>query len=362
MTGKRKTGLLLISLAYLSFVSLGLPDGLLGIAWPSIRASFDLSIDALGALLVMFTAGYLISSFSSGRLLARMSVGALLALSCLATAASLVGYALAPSWWMLVALGSLAGLGAGAIDAGLNTFAATNFSARMVNWLHACYGIGAATGPVIMTTVLGANRPWQYGYAIVGIWQLLLAVCFSLTHRHWLGASKAQESETPTSIKATSSLETLRLTAAWLSIAIFFVYTGIEAAAGAWAYKPVYRVATGAYGDGWRVGQRILGRADRRKTAFGFHHNLRYSQSPIAILYYRHPDRRGADLAQHRCHAQSYRSWVNGAYVGSGIPFVDCYDADSAWRSAHSQRHRVPDRCCCTRPVSVARCDRVACR
>lgn len=236
MNRKRKTGLLLIGLAYLSFVSLGLPDGLLGIAWPSIRASFDLPVDALGALLVMFTTGYLVSSFSSGRLLARMNVGALLALSCLATAISLLGYALAPSWWMLVALGSLAGLGAGAIDAGLNTFAATNFSARMVNWLHACYGIGAATGPVIMTTVLGARRPWQYGYAIVGAWQLLLAICFSLTRKHWPDASKSQESEKTTSINATSNLETLRLPVVWLSIAVFFVYTGIEAAAGAWAY------------------------------------------------------------------------------------------------------------------------------
>ena len=115
--------------------------------------------------------------FQLRRLLALMSLGSLLALSCLATAVSLIGYALAPAWWVMVALGVLAGLGAGAIDVGLNTFAATQFSARMVNWLHACYGVGAASGPVIMTSVLAADHPWQRGYAIVGVWQLLLAIC-----------------------------------------------------------------------------------------------------------------------------------------------------------------------------------------
>ena len=100
------SGRLLLGLAYAGFVSLGLPDGLLGVAWPSIRTFFHLPLDALGALLVMFTAGYLGSSLSSGYLLARLNVGALLALSCLATAISLLGYALAPQWWIMVGLGA----------------------------------------------------------------------------------------------------------------------------------------------------------------------------------------------------------------------------------------------------------------
>lgn len=229
---KNKSSLLLIGLSYLSFVSLGLPDGLNGVAWPSIRAYFDLPLDALGALLVMFTLGYLASSMTSGWLLARMNVGTLLALSCMATAISLIGYTLVPAWWMIVMLGAIAGLGAGAIDAGLNTFAATEFSARMVNWLHACYGMGAATGPVIMTGVFAAHHPWQRGYQIVGLWQLLLAACFILTRRWWPKHNAA--AQTPTS--ARSSLSTLRLPIVWLSVAVFFVYTGVEAAAGTWAY------------------------------------------------------------------------------------------------------------------------------
>lgn len=237
MRVERKHSLLPIGLAYLSFISLGLPDGLNGVAWPSIRNYFGLPLDALGALLVMFTIGYLVSSFSSGRLLSLMSVGSLLALSCLATAVSLIGYALAPAWWVMVALGTLSGLGAGSIDAGLNTFAATRFSARMVNWLHSCYGVGAASGPLIMTSVLAAHHPWQRGYAIVGGGQMALAVCFGLTRKRWIAArrSAAERSSSSPAVRA-PNLATLKLRAVWLSIAVFFVYTGIEAAAGTWAF------------------------------------------------------------------------------------------------------------------------------
>jgi fucose permease len=233
-----KYSLLLIGLAYLSFVGLGLPNGLNGVAWPSIRNYFHLPVAALGWLLVMFTSGYLVSSFSSGRLLALMSIGTLLTLSCLMTAVGLIGYALAPAWWVMVALGSLAGFGAGAIDAGLNTFAATQFSARMVNWLHACYGIGAATGPVIMTSVLAGHHPWQRGYLIVGGWQLLLALCLALTRNQWrtTRASGALKNSTSIAVARVSNLRTLKLPVVRLSMAVFFVYTGIEAAAGYWAY------------------------------------------------------------------------------------------------------------------------------
>ncbi len=237
MPEKRQAGLLLVALAYLGFVSIGLPDGLLGVAWPSIRAFFGLALDALGALLVMFTIGYLLSSFSSGRLLLHINVGSLLALSCLVTAGSLLGYALSPQWSMMVVLGMLAGLGAGAIDAGLNTYAATHFTTRSVNWLHACYGVGATLGPLIMTSVLMADHPWQWGYGTVGVWQLLLAACFVLTYRRWPIARVSAETPVAGRIRVASSGSTLRLPVVWLSIAVFFLYTGLEAAAGVWPYS-----------------------------------------------------------------------------------------------------------------------------
>ena len=228
-------GLLLIGLAYLGFVSLGLPDGLHGVAWPFIRATFHLPLDALGTLLVMFTIGYLLSSFSSGRLLAHMNVGALLAFSCLLMAISLAGYALTPRWLWMVALGTVAGAGSGAIDAGLNTYAATHFSPRTVNWLHACYGVGAAIGPVIMTTVLNAGHSWRWGYAIVAMSQLAMAMAFGLTRNLWTTPRLGSQAKVVRPVA--SSRSTLRLPVAWLSIAIFFVYTGLEAAAGTWAFS-----------------------------------------------------------------------------------------------------------------------------
>ena len=229
---------LLIGLAFLGFIGIGLPDGLLGVAWPAMRASFGLPLEALGGLLMMYTAGYLISSFSSGRLLARLSVGSLLALSCLATGISLSGYALTAHWRVVLLLGILAGLGAGAIDAGLNTYAATHFSPQLVNWLHAFYGIGAFSGPWLMTRVLASGHTWQPGYTIVGIGQLALALCFGLTYRQWNDHDTARQDKLAAeSVKAETSNSTLRLPVVWFSVAVFFVYTGIEAAAGAWAYS-----------------------------------------------------------------------------------------------------------------------------
>lgn len=232
----RRSRLLLISLAFLAFISLGLPDGLLGVAWPSIRETFGLSLDALGALLLMFTIGYQVSSFASGAILTRMGVGALLAASGFATAISLLGYSFAPAWIVMVMLGLLAGLGAGAIDAGLNTYVATNFSTRTLNWLHAFFGLGAAIGPLIMTGVLNANLPWRRGYLIVGAAQIVLALCFVFTRRRW-EANEAHGETPPPQSSGAPMWSTLRIPAAWLGIVIFLLYTGLEIAAGQWAYS-----------------------------------------------------------------------------------------------------------------------------
>ncbi len=157
---ERKRSLLLV-LSYLGFVSLGLPDGLLGVAWPSVRASFGLPLDAL---LVTSTSGYVLSSFLSGRILARVTIGTLLAVSCLLTAVSLLGYSIAPAWSFMVALGTLADLGAGTIDAGINTYVATHHSARMLNVLSiagatvSLFWGGLLTGRVLAAaTQLGAR-------------------------------------------------------------------------------------------------------------------------------------------------------------------------------------------------------------
>jgi fucose permease len=221
-------------LAALAFISLGLPDGLLGVAWPSMRAFFGVELQALGALLVATTAGYVVSSFSSGRLLRRLNLGTVLAASCLLTASGLLGYAAASHWPVVLALGVVLGVGAGAIDAALNTYVATHYGARMLNWLHACFGVGAASGPLIMTAVLQRGSSWQRGYAIVGVAQIALATCFAVTFRSWPrsdGLAPATDRH-----DSASMIATLNVPAAWLGMAVFIAYAGVEASIGAWTY------------------------------------------------------------------------------------------------------------------------------
>mgnify|MGYP001301441265 CR=1 FL=1 len=233
---------LLVGLAYAAFISLGLPDGLTGVAWPSIREGFGLPLSALGALATSSTIGYLLSSFSAGRLLARLGVGWLLTLSSLASAVSLLGYGLAPLWAVMVALGLVAGLGAGAIDAGLNTYAAEEFSPRTMNWLHAAFGLGAAAGPLLMSAVIAAGLSltgdagdsWRTGYLIVGAALLLLTGCFALTRGEWVLRGDEGRAEAPPSAPM---LQTLALPTTWLCIVLFLLYTGLEFTAGQWLYS-----------------------------------------------------------------------------------------------------------------------------
>ena len=225
---------LVAPLAALAFVSLGLPDGLLGVAWPSMRVFFGVDLQALGGLLVATTAGYVASSFSSGRLLRQVNLGTVLAASCLLTASGLLGYAAASHWPVVLALGVVLGVGAGAIDAALNTYVATHHGARTLNWLHACFGIGAASGPLMMTAVLQRGSTWQRGYVIVGIAQIALATCFALTFRAW-PRSDGFAPSADRSAGATMG-ETLRVPAAWLGMAVFVAYAGVEASIGAWTF------------------------------------------------------------------------------------------------------------------------------
>lgn len=239
LTKQRRSRIGLLLLAYLAFIALGLPDGLLGVAWPSMRASFLQPLDALGMLMITGTIGYLTSSFMSGKLITQFGVGKLLAASCALTGLVLIGYTMAPAWWVMVALGTFAGLGAGAIDAGLNTYIATNFGDRPMQWLHASYGVGITLGPIIMTAGLRYMDTWRSGYVVVGAGQLILAVCFLLTISLWHrpsnlsgGVEKPQITDVKTPFS--SSLREWRV---WLSVILFWFYTGAEVTLGSWAYS-----------------------------------------------------------------------------------------------------------------------------
>jgi fucose permease len=238
MMAKLRNGFPLIGIAYLSYVLLGIPNGLLGVAWPSIQGSFGIPLDALGTLLTAVTIGYILASFNSGRLIAQIGIGLLLMTSSIVTGLGLLGYILAPTWGAMVLLGLLAGMGSGLVDAGLNTYVAASYSARHMNWLHACFGLGVTTGPALVTAVLNIGQSWRWGYVVVVVLQGLLAACFGLTRDQWKSTASAQtEPGVDSPAHKASGINTLRLPVAWLGIALFIVHPGIQFTAGQWAYS-----------------------------------------------------------------------------------------------------------------------------
>lgn len=242
-----QTNKLLLALSFVGFIALGLPDAVIGVAWPALRRHFDLSQDALGALFITATLGAVLASTATGAILSRIGIGELLAISCAITAISLFGYTIAPSWIVLVTLGLMTGLGAGAIDAAINTYAATSYSARLVNVLHAFYGVGAAAGPALMTAVLATGHDWQLGYRIIVGAEIALAIAFVLSRQQWPPPVVHHEEHR----RPARLVETLRLGKVQLSLLVFFLYTGCEAAAGAWVFSLLFEsrdIATAAAG------------------------------------------------------------------------------------------------------------------
>jgi len=228
----RRGRAVLLGIAFLAFVSLGLPDGVLGVAWPSIRATIGVPLNQLGVLLAAAMVGYLVSSFCAGWLVARLGVGALLAWSSVLMVVNSWGYALASTWPVMVGCAILAGLGAGAIDAGINAFAAARFSAGVVTWLHASYGVGATLGPLLMTATLASRFGWRGGYALLGIVLTSMAIVFALTLDLW----RVGPAEDGTARESGGLVATLGQPAVWPGVALFFLYTGLEVTAGQWSY------------------------------------------------------------------------------------------------------------------------------
>ncbi|MFC7623705.1 MFS transporter [Microlunatus sp. GCM10028923] len=188
----------LLLLAYLAFLSLALPDGMLGVAWPTMRLSLDEPLDALGWLLPFGVGSYLASAALTDRLVARLGLGRLLALSTFGTAAALLGTGLAPAFWVTIAASVLNGLSSGAIDAGLNSHAARTFTPTAINVMHACYGIGAALSPLLVTAIIVGNGSWRWAYLIVAGLQLGIAVAFLVSASRWPAPPPANRPGGPT--------------------------------------------------------------------------------------------------------------------------------------------------------------------
>jgi fucose permease len=270
---RRAPSTLLVALAFIAFISLGLPDGLLGVAWPSIRAEFGRPLNQVGWLLAAGVVGYLTSSFLAGQLVRVLGLGRVLVASSLLVTTALTGYFLSPTWGLVVFFALLGGLGGGAIDAGINTFAASRFSPRVVNWLHAFWGVGASTGPLLMTAVLAGHLDWQIGYGIVAEVLGLLAILFIFTVRFW--GTETPVGPAVAAVEPTATLsQALARPIVWFQIAIFFIYGGIETSAGTFFYTlltkardidlKVAGVTVGGYWAALTVGRFLFGQLSAR--------------------------------------------------------------------------------------------------
>ena len=235
---KHKPTLLLIGTAYLGFVGLGLPTSILGVAWPSIRGSFGLSLDAIGVLLIAATAGSLVASFSAGPMLSRVGTGRFVLFSSLLAFAGLLAYALAPAWWVMVLFSTLVGAAGGALDAALNVYFAENHGSRLMNWLHACFGLGSTLGPAVTTVILNLGLSWRWSYALAAVFYAIVVLGFAVTQKRWPNPqATAVETQAGSVAPSTIGPATWRLPVVWLGVLVFFLLAGTEIAAGQWPYS-----------------------------------------------------------------------------------------------------------------------------
>jgi fucose permease len=231
------TSILLLVIIYVSFISLGLPDSMLGSAWPSMYGSLGVPLHYAGILAMIASGGTVVSSLFSARLIRRFGTGAVTAVSVLMTAAALLGFSLTHSFIALCFLTIPLGLGGGSVDAALNNYIALHYKARHMSWLHCFWGVGASTGPLIMGTFLTSGAPWSSGYRTIGLIQAALVAVLFISLPLWAAAghsaSASVRDEAPS--KSTfATKELLGIAGVKQVLVILFCYCTIESTVGLW--------------------------------------------------------------------------------------------------------------------------------
>ena len=234
---------LLLAIIYMAFISLGLPDGLLGAAWPSMVPELGTPVSFAGVIFIIISVGTVVSSLLSQRLNLRFGPGRVTAFSVAMTAAALFGFASCRSTWQLCLWALPYGLGAGSVDACLNNYVALHYASRHMSWLHCMWGIGASVGPYIMGAVLSAGRHWSAGYRSIGVLQLALTALLLLSLPLWKKGEEQGEGE---KAKPLRLKEILAIPGAKPLLLAFFCYCALEQTMGLWAgsYLALYRSFT----------------------------------------------------------------------------------------------------------------------
>lgn len=231
---------LLLVIIYLAFISLGLPDSLLGSAWPVMQSDFGKSLDTAGYLYMIISAGTILSSLVSGRLNDLLGTGKVMVISVLLTAGALLGFSFAPSFIWLVVCAIPLGLGGGAVDAALNNYVALHYKASHMSWLHCFWGVGASIGPIIMSFYISHQGSWEKGYFTISMLQIGLTIILFLSLPLWAKVAKmtgntAAVSETATSIEEIpKAAKPLKIKGVKFALFTFLFYCGVEATMGLW--------------------------------------------------------------------------------------------------------------------------------
>lgn len=224
---------LLLAVIYLAFIGLGLPDSLLGAAWPMIYPQFGVPVSSMGLLSMIISAGTILSSLNSSRLTRALGAGKVTLLSTALTAIALLGFGMSRSLWQLCFWAVPYGLGAGSVDAALNNYVALHYASRHMNWLHCMWGVGTIIGPSLMSAALTGGHGWSGGYLLTALVQGLIVAVLLLSLPLWGRPTSGNGSETETA--ALSLREVLAIPGAKEVMLCFFGYCALESTAGLWA-------------------------------------------------------------------------------------------------------------------------------
>lgn len=225
---------LLLMIIYLAFISLGLPDSLLGSAWPTMYQEFSVPISYAGGISMIIAAGTIISSLQSDRLTKKLGTGKVTAISVLMTAVALLGFSVSHSYAALCLWAIPYGLGAGSVDASLNNYVALHYASRHMSWLHCMWGVGASLGPYIMGYALTGGQSWNMGYRYIAILQIALTAILFFSLPLWK-KQKGDSGEEPEKTKPLSLGEIVKIPGAKQIMVTFFCYCALEQTAGLWA-------------------------------------------------------------------------------------------------------------------------------
>ena len=226
---------LLLAIIYIAFISLGLPDSLLGSSWPIMQVQLGVPISFAGIISMIIAGSTIISSLFADRVIRKLGTGPVTAISVALTAAGLMGFSLSTEFWMICLLAVPYGLGAGAIDAALNNYVALHYSSRHMSWLHAFWGVGVTISPYIMSFCLTRDLGWEMGYRSVSFIQIALTAVLFATLPLWKRAAQNHTSEQEVAPKVLSVPQALRLKGAANVFIAFFCYCALESTAGLWA-------------------------------------------------------------------------------------------------------------------------------